>query len=66
MSEQEQAKKKAIRKSKTMWLAAITAAAGAALTVAPEAVPQLAAGPGLIVIGALQAMLRVYTSQPVR
>lgn len=65
MTEQEQAKK-AIRKSKTMWMAAITAAAGAALTAAPEAVPQLAAGPGLIVIGALQAMLRVYTSQPVR
>jgi hypothetical protein len=66
MSDQAEKPKKAMRKSKTMWLAAATAAAGAILTAAPQAMPELGAGPGLVLIGALQAILRVYTSQPVR
>jgi hypothetical protein len=66
MSDQAEKPKKAIRKSKTMWLAAATAVAGAVLTAAPQAMPELSVGPGLVLIGALQAILRVYTSQPVR
>ena len=66
MTDEAQVTKKKLHKSKTMWVAAATAAAGAVLTSAPQAIPELAAGPGLIVLGALQAILRVYTSQPVR
>jgi len=66
MTTEEVKQKKAIRKSKTLWMAAATAAAGAVLTVSPEALPQVASGPGLMLIAALQAILRVYTAQSVR
>jgi hypothetical protein len=66
MTTEEVKQKKAIRKSKTLWMAAATAAAGAALTVSPEALPHVASGPGLMLIAALQAILRVYTTQSVR
>jgi hypothetical protein len=49
-----------------MWAAIATAAIGAALTAAPEAIPQAATGPGLILIAAINAALRVLTSQPVK
>jgi uncharacterized membrane protein len=61
-----QAEPKKIRKSRTIWVAVATAAAGAALTVAPEAMPVAATGPGLILIAAINAALRVLTSQPVK
>lgn len=66
MKTEEVKQKKAIRKSKTLWMAAATAAAGAVLTVSPEAIPYVASGPGLLLIAALQAILRVYTTQPVK
>lgn len=58
--------KKKARASRTMWLAVATAAAGAALTAAPSALPPDAAGPGLMLIAMLNAVLRVLTTQPVR
>lgn len=61
-----QAEPKKLRKSKTIWAAVATAAVGAALTAAPEAMPQAASGPALILIAALNAALRVLTTQPVR
>lgn len=57
---------KKIHKSKTMWLSVLTAVAGATLAAVPEALPAAAAGPGLIVLAAAQAALRVLTTQPVR
>lgn len=52
--------------SRTMWAAIATAALGAALTAAPDAMPAAATGPGLIFIAALNAALRVLTTQPVK
>ena len=49
-----------------MWAAIATAAIGAALTAAPEAMPAAATGPGLILIAAINAALRVLTTQPVK
>lgn len=57
---------KKIRQSKTIWVAVATAAVGAALTAAPEAMPQTASGPALVLIAAINAALRVLTSQPVK
>jgi hypothetical protein len=54
------------RRSRTMWAAIGTAALGAALTAAPEAMPASATGPALIFIAALNAALRVLTTDPVR
>jgi drug/metabolite transporter (DMT)-like permease len=62
--ETPKAKKK--RHSRTLWLAVGTAVAGAVLTSAPDAMPAAATGPGLIFIAALNAALRVLTTQPVR
>ncbi|CAB4146390.1 hypothetical protein UFOVP1008_49 [uncultured Caudovirales phage] len=66
MTTEDAAQKKAIRKSKTLWMAAATAAAGAILTASPEAIPHAASGPGLLLIAALQAILRVYTTQSIK
>jgi hypothetical protein len=60
------AEPKKMSQSRTMWAAIATAAIGAALTAAPEAIPQAATGPGLILIAAINAALRVLTSQPVK
>ena len=57
---------KKMSQSRTMWTAIATAAVGAALTAAPEAMPQAATGPGLILIAAINAALRVLTTQPVK
>lgn len=57
---------KKLGQSRTIWAAVATAAVGAALTAAPEAMPAAATGPGLILIAAINAALRVLTSQPVR
>jgi len=56
---------KKISRSRTIWAAIGTAALGAALTAAPDAIPAAATGPGLIFIAALNAALRVLTTQPV-
>lgn len=61
-----QAEPKKLKKSRTIWVAVATAAAGAALTAAPEALPAAATGPGLILLAAINAALRVLTTQPVR
>lgn len=57
---------KKIRRSRTIWAAIATAAVGAAITAAPDAIPAVATGPGLILIAALNAALRCLTTQPVR
>ena len=56
---------KRLSRSRTIWAAIATAAIGAALTAAPDAMPVAATGPGLIFIAALNAALRVLTTQPV-
>jgi len=61
-----QAEPKKLKKSRTIWVAVATAAAGAALTAAPEALPAAATGPGLILLAAINAALRVLTTQPVK
>lgn len=61
-----QADPKKLSKSRTLWVAVATAAAGAALTAAPEAIPAAATGPGLIFLAAVNAALRVLTTQPVK
>ena len=57
---------KRARESKTMWFAAVVAAASAALTAAPEAIPAAAVGPAGIAIAAAIAALRVVTANRVR
>ena len=52
-------------RSRTLWAAIATAAVGAALTAAPEAMPTAYTGPSLMFIAALNAVLRVLTTQPV-
>lgn len=56
---------KKLHQSRTIWLAAATAVAGAVLSAAPQAIPAAATGPGLLVLAALNAMLRVVTTQPI-
>ena len=63
---EETPKLKKKRHSRTLWLALGTAVAGAVLTAAPDAMPEMTTGPGLIFLAALNAALRVLTIQPVR
>lgn len=55
--------KKALHKSKTLWLNALVAGLAALETVAPGTIPP---GPTLAVISVVGAVLRTLTSAPVR
>ena len=57
---------KKAKRSRTLWFAVATAAAGAVLSAIPEALPAAAAGPGLLLLAAVNAALRVVTTQPLR
>lgn len=52
------------KRSRTLWVALATAVAGAVLSAVPEALPATATGPGLLLLAAVNAALRVVTTQP--
>lgn len=54
---------KKLYRSRTMWLQAVVAGLGALETVAPGTIPP---GPALVAISVVGAVLRAFTTQPVR
>jgi len=54
------------KRSRTLWVAVATAAAGAVLSAVPEALPAAATGPSLLLLAAINAALRVMTTQPLQ